>query len=209
MTAAVTIPAPPEPFPLVIQGTAKPVAYACPGCGALFTTYMFGGGPSSDPAAKHMASTHCHRFCGCGASLNKSRTKCDACWGQSLAEREKKVFEKAKRLTIEEYPNQAVYWDGGIGDGLFLNIDDLLDRCEEEGVDLPEYAWAAKEVPLAMNADWLIERALEEHGEGAREEIADKNVPELQNLLDSWCTRQDLKSWQPDYTTAVLLHPQE
>lgn len=200
---------PPEPYPLVIKGATQPVAYACRTCGALFTTYLFGGGHTGCLAAEHVASTHCWHFCACGIYLRKGRTKCDGCWGQILADNEKKAFALARKLTIEEYPNQEVYWDGGIGDGFFLDVSDLLDRCEEESLDIPPYAWAAKEVPLAMNADWLLERALEEHGEGAREEIAEKDLPELQVLLDKWCLRQDLKSWQPDYSTAVLLHPQE
>lgn len=197
----------PEPFPLVIQGSDKPVAFACRECGALFTTYTFGTDLGADLAAKHAASMHCYHHCACGAELRKSRTKCDACWGQELAEKEKKVFARARKLTIEEYPDNPVFWDGAPGDGLFLSICELLDRCEEEGLELPQYVWATREVPFAMNADWLIERALEEQGEGFCYGLA--NEGELQNLLDVWCAKQDLKNWQPDYTMAVLLHPQE
>lgn len=210
MSPATSIPRPPEPFELVIKGTDKPVAFACPECGATYTSLTFGGGEHGILAAKHMASVHCHCYCACGTSIGPSRTKCDVCWAKALEEKESKVFEKAKKVTLEEYPaDKHVYWDGGIGDGYFLNIDEVLDRCEEEGLEVPKYVWACREVPFAMSADWLIERALEEHGEGARDEIASKDERELQALLDSWCRKQDVKSWEVDYSTAILLHPQD
>ena len=209
MSAAVSIPLPPEPYELVIKGMDKPVAFACKTCGATYTSATFGGGELGETAARHMATVHCFHRCVCGAEIGPSRTKCDECWNKTLAEKAEKVFDRAKKVTLEDYPSdQPVYWDG-LGDGYFLHIDELLDRCEEEGLEVPPYVWSCKEVPFRMEADWLLERALDSHGEGALQEIADKETEELQRLLDEWCARQDVKSWQVDYSTAVLLHPQD
>jgi hypothetical protein len=206
MSAAVSLPLPPSPLELVVRGKEKTVAYACPSCGAVFTTYTFGRDSAADQAARYMASAHCHGFCACGETIGKSRSRCDRCWHEHLAASEEKVFQAAKKVRLEDYPAQPVYWNNNDRDGFFIGIDEVLDRCEEEGLEVPKYVWAAREVPFALNADYLIDRAIEDHGEDVRDELADK---ELQTLLDQWCRRQDVKSWQPDYTTAVLLHPEE
>lgn len=216
MSAAVSLPVLPEPHEIVLKAFPdKTVAYACAECGALYSTVIFGGGPEGLVAARHAAQTHCHHFCACGAPVAINRSTCDTCWSARVKEKQEKVFEAATKVTIEEYEDQPIYWEGPpggasmSGDGYFLNIEEFLDRCEEEEVEVPPYVWATKPVPLSMDADFLLESALDEHHEGARDEFPDGAELELQKLLDDWCSKQKVKTWDTDYKRAVLLHPKD
>jgi hypothetical protein len=215
MSAAVSLPQLPDPHEIVLKAYPdKIIAYACADCGAMYATTMFGGGEGGRIAAHHAAQSHCHHFCTCGTPVVVGRTSCNACWLLRLQEREQEVFEAAKKVTIEEYPDQPVYWDGSlhgmmIGDGYFLNIEEFLDRCEEEGVDLPPYVWATRATTLAMSADFLLEHAMQEHHEGARDTLPTDAETELQEILDEWCSKQKTLTWEADYKMAVLLHPKD
>ena len=216
MSAAVSFRALPEPHAVVLkEHPDKTVAYACPDCGALYTGCVFGGGEHGLIAARHAAQRHCHHYCTCGRSVAVGRTTCSDCWDLVLKHKEEKVFEKAEKMTIDEYPgDQPVFWDGppkgsSIGDGYFLNVDDFLERCEEEEVEVPQYIWATTSVPLALSADFLIESAMNEHREDAREAIPSESELQLQHMLDTWCAAQKVKTWQPDYKRAILLHPKD
>lgn len=216
MSAVAPLPILPEPLEVVLKKHPdKVVAFACPDCGALYSTVIYGGGASGLVAARHSAQTHCHHFCECGAPVAVNRTKCSACWKKVVDEKEKKVFEAALKVTIEEYEDQPIYWEGPpsgssmTGDGYFLNIEEFLDCCEEEEVDVPPYVWATKPVAFAMNADFLLEDALQEHPEDARDALSADDERELQKLLDEWCAKQEVKTWVPDYKRAVLLHPED
>lgn len=213
MSAAtsVNIPVPPQALELVIKGQEGTVAFACPTCGNIYTGHSFGGGVPGEEAGRHAAAGCCHRYCDCGAALEKGWSVCSACRSLIQAGKEKKLFEKAKKVTIEEYPADAmVFWEGdlAIGDGYFLNITELLDRCEEEDVEVPKYVWGCKPVPFSMRMDNLVEQALEGHHEDARDQITGAAEKELQDFLTAWCAKQRVKSWNPDYTVAVLLHPE-
>lgn len=216
MSAVASLPIPSEPLEIVLKKYPdRVVAYACANCGALYSTVIFGGGPEGDTAARHAALAHCHHFCTCGSPVPVNRSTCDACWGARVKEKEEKVFELAAKVTLEEYEDQPIYWEGPpggssmSGDGYFLNIEEFLERCEEEEIDVPPYVWATKPVTLSMDASYLLESALDEHHEGARDEFPDGAERELQDLLDAWCAKQKVKSWDVDYKRSVLLHPKD
>lgn len=58
---------------------------------------------------------------------------------------------------------------------------------------------------LSMNAEHVIENALDEHHEEARHKIADSEVERLQVFLNEWCAAQDVKSYFEDRDTAVII----
>lgn len=216
MNAAVSLFVLPEPVEIVLKKHPdRTVGYACADCGAMYTTVTFGGGPDGLLAAHHAAQAHCHHYCSCGQPVVIGRTRCDDCWRTVVGDKEQKVFKAAVKVTIEEYDDQPVYWEsipGGssmTGDGYYLNIEEFLDRCEEEEMDVPEYIWATKPVSLTLDAEYLLENALTEHAEDTRDSISTDAELELQALLDGWCDKQKVKSWEPDYKKAIVLHPKD
>jgi hypothetical protein len=202
-----------EPLELVVKKTPeKAVAYACSECGALFTGAVFGGGENGLLAAKMQAADHCiPRMCGCGSPVQKGWTICQACVKKKDEDKENARFQKAEKLAIADYDG-PVYWgdgpDGSMGEGYYSDIDDLLDRCEEEGIDLPLFVWTSKKVPFRIDADHAIENALSDHHEGAYDKITPAALGQLQDLLDEWCGKQNIESWEPDFSRAVVLQPE-
>ena len=205
-----------EPYEVVLRKVPdKPIAFACGKCGILFTAAVFGGGDGGLIAAEQLAKEHCEpKLCTCGKECKKHYTICQECSDRKQVEKEAAAFEKAKKVSIEEYEGQAVYWEDGppgssCGDGYYSGIDELLDLCEDEGFDLPKYVWATTPVDLHIRAASILENALSEHYEDAYDDLGDKAETELQKLLDEWCAKQKIRSWEKDYGVAVLIQPAE
>jgi hypothetical protein len=123
------------------------------------------------------------------------------------AEKEQKWFEKSQKLRIEEYDG-PVYWDGhagDIGDGYFSDVDALLDYCEQEGMEVPEYVWACAKTDMRLDAESIVESAVEDMYEDAYDSIPNKAMVSLQAYLDTWAKEVNIVSWHDDHSRAVLL----
>lgn len=208
----------PEALELVIKGRDEPVGFACPQCGVMYTVKTFGGGghPDAQQTAKQAAELHCApKLCECGKPLDKKPyTLCSECLEQREVEREHARFEKAAKVSIDDYDGDyAVFWPdgpgGGMGEGFYSNLDELLEIYEDEEMDLPPYVWACKPYELHMDAGGILERAISGHHEDAYDSLNDGAEEELQTLLDFFCKKQNVRSWEPDYTKVVLLQPSE
>ena len=208
-----TIPSPvlpPPPLEIVIRGreSEDPVAYACPTCGMLFV--VPGKQPELREEKMSEASTHCVKHCICGKPLDYHyHLRCKDCRAQMEKDKEKARFAKAERVSIENYEG-PVYWEGhagGLGDGYFGGIDEVIDYCEDDGHTVPEYVWACTPHPFTLSGEALIERELEQQEmyEDAGEGIPDDARQRLQAYLDVWCKEQNITGWQYDYTRAVIL----
>jgi hypothetical protein len=213
--AAPTTPAPPlfppEPLELVIKGRDDdPVAYACPKCGMLFLLKK----DIDEGEREHLAgqaSAHCVKQCACGNALDHHyQLRCKECREKAEKEKERARFEKAERLAIEAWTDTPVYWEGhigGLGDGFFSNIDEVIDYCAEEGLELPEYVWTCSSHEFKLDAGRFIEQELErqEMYDDASEDISEEALTRLQAYMDVWSKEQHLTGWQPDHARAVLL----
>lgn len=113
------------------------------------------------------------------------------------AEREAKAFTKAKPHPSPEDCKLI------LGERVYDGLDDLLGCCDAD--ELPEYVWCAKPMPLALDADRIIENATEDMHESARDQIEKSDVEELQEFLDGWCSRFPVVSYDTDYTQYVLI----
>lgn len=201
---------PPEPLEVVIKGREEPVAYACSRCGIL--RLLNESDTAEERAAKREeAAEHCMKVCVCGGQLDYCyRLRCKDCRAKAEVEKEHKRFDKAEKLALEEYPDEPVFWEGhtgGMGDGYFSGIDEVMDLCEEEGLEVPEYVWACKSKEFKLDADRILESAVEnqEMYEDAGDDIPDDARGRLQAYLDVWAKEIGLRSWSPDHTRAVLL----
>lgn len=205
----------PDPFELVVKGSEHLVGYACHKCGAAFLVHKRKDPALYEAERKHQreqAAEHCVKACPCGQLIERSyHLRCNACYAQMEADKEKARFEKAKKLTIEEYDG-PVYWDGhsgDIGDGYFSDVEALLDYCEQEGRDVPEYAWACDKEEMKLNADGIVENATSNMFEDAYDHVPNKDIVSLQAYLDVWCKEVGLVTWSDDHGRAVLLREPE
>ena len=194
-----------EPLELVVRGEEAAVAFACPTCGAVFSARVSG--------AKDLAKGHCGRACRCGHLLPTATVLCKVCIEKERVEREALLFEKALKISIDDYPDQPVYWEGhtgSMGFGFFENIDELCDVFDEEreeppnrALQFPKYVWACVPKPLEISAEALVQSAVE--GNNGSEVVGPEAVEWLQTLLDGWMKEQGARSWFPDFSRAVLL----
>ena len=188
-----------EALELVVRGHEDRVAFACSTCGAIF--------PSGVENAETLAREHCVRLCRCGNLLLDGLSLCANCTARERADREGRLFEVAKKIAVEDYPDEPVYWEGQAGSmglGFFLNIDELLDYCEEEQIEHPKYVWACTPRPLRVPTDAVLEAAVGEHNVGL-EDLNPEAVGDLQEFLVGWCKEQNIRTWFPDFERAVLL----
>jgi hypothetical protein len=206
----------PDPLELIVKGHDDHlIGYACPKCGAVFLVAK-----RSDPKMyearkedeRNHAAEHCVKDCVCGKLIDRSyRLRCDACLAQMDADKEQKLFEKSKKLTIEEYDG-PVYWEGrsgDMGDGYFSDVEALLDHCESEGMDPPDYVWTCDKNEMKLDAESIIENAVSEMYEDAFDSIPKKALDSLQAYLDVWCQEVNIVSWHDNHATAVLLREPE
>lgn len=198
-----------QPLEVILEVDGRLVAWACPKCGLLF---ILGANDTEEDHKRkvHEAAAHCVKDCACGKPLDwHYNLRCKDCRAAAEVEKEKTRFTKAEKLALEDYEG-PVYWEGhmgGLGDGYFSSYDEVLDYCEDEGLSVPEYVWACAPHPFTLNAEEIIEHALErqEMYEEAGEAITDDARERLQSYLTVWAREQNITGWQYDHKRAVLL----
>lgn len=205
---------PPPALDVIIRGQEDPVAYACPTCGQLFILSRRDSVEERVRKAQ-AAAHHCVKECVCGKPIDYHYyLRCKDCRLEAEVQKEQERFEKAEKLTIEAYDG-PVYWEtgcsGDMGDGYFSDVDSLLDYCEQEGIDVPEYVWACASSSFQLEADAIIEHALERQDayEDAFDSIKDDARARLQAYLTVWTKEVDLTFWHDDHSRAVLLREAE
>lgn len=128
---------------------------------------------------------------------------------EALAEAER--FAAADKIAAADYTG-PVFWRGGpasrglmVGEGFFDDVADLLDACDAEGIEPPEYAWACHRDVPSTDAERLIEDALEGHVETAGDSITSEHQHALEAFLTRWWQESGAGTWRPSYQLAVVL----
>ena len=130
----------------------------------------------------------------CGVETRRYWLRCDPC-------SEKRKYEKAEKLTKWDGP---VYRDGyGHRDGFFYDVGDLLEDCEAEGVNPPEWVFICKEKKHEIDPDQVIESMFDDAYEEAYEDLVD--VEELREFIKDWNDKQNIVTYYPDYSRVLLL----
>ena len=135
---------------------------------------------------------YCHKI------IPKGRLKCDCAEQRQIDELEEKEREKETLGNAIEKPASEfeMYYSDCFSDndGYFEDFDEFFDnwkyQLEEGEVDdnkRPEFVYGTFAIDMKIDADDIVENALEDFYEDARWEIADKSMEELQNYLDKWC----------------------
>jgi hypothetical protein len=176
--------------------------YLCGKCGAYrdigFAPIADGKGHTFTPEERlKLTEASAERCCNykcnkCGVATKQFFNECDKCrdarWDSERIEKEAAAFAKAKERT--DYAGPFMF-----NDRYFADMEAVLDHCECRDIEVPEYLWVPEEMVLSMDADNIIESALEEHYEGADDNIDKDARKELQNRLDAWCVKQCIRSY--------------
>lgn len=125
-------------------------------------------------------------------------THCHVCI-EAHVEANAKAAEENRIRTAKRVP--AAAWTGPVHNpaqgqfGWHANIEELRgDLLEEE---MPTWVWGAKVYKLRLNAQNILESALEEASEQAAEEGSLK-ASDLQKVLDAWCEASEIEWWEQD-----------
>lgn len=179
-----------NPHPLVKQGEGTPVAQYCTECG---TVYRLGDGPQGDAAAEQCCRPYQCREC--GEETPRYRLVCDRCEGKRLDAQEVERFAAAERVPFSA-ATTLLYDPAG---GRYVSPDEAEDDPPAGG-----YAYLCTSYRLWLNAQEIVDDALEsqEHHDGA--EVGRALILELQAYLDAWLERTDVETWTPDYSRVVL-----
>lgn len=123
------------------------------------------------------------------------------------------AFEKAQKIPAREYKGWICRPDGEEEPnyGYHKSVDDLMRTLLNRDCDLPQFVWATMAEGLSLNADWILEEALEEHHENARDQISREAEEALQALLDGWLKRPDVKvtTYHEDRSRAVVFDDED
>ncbi len=126
-------------------------------------------------------------------------------WDQKRARREQEAFAKAKKIAAKDYTGW-VSWPGApVNAQFFKSIDELREHCKKFDKPVPEFVWACTPEPLKLDADGILDQALEDHFDGARGNISEAEEARLQTFLDEWAAAQEIVSWHEDESRAVIL----
>jgi hypothetical protein len=98
-----------------------------------------------------------------------------------------------------------VYWKGhGDKDGYFRSVAELIEWCADQEIALPQFVKACRAFGLELDAEYIIDCALENHHEDAGENITDAERAELQKLLDEWSKRTGVISYEETNDEIIL-----
>jgi len=105
---------------------------------------------------------------------------------------EQTKISKAIRCDYDDVPEdqkEMMYSSSyGYNEGYFTKMEELIDYCEEEEIEIPEYVWSTSRIDLSLDAYSILEDACSDLHEEAFGSV--DNIDELQKYLDAWCDRQ-------------------
>ena len=148
------------------------VAWFCTNCGTVYK--------SKDDAERCVVrNRHWHRHCprpdsiksctnwaceDCGVECTAFQWYCHKCIDKHRTDPDDEKLAKAE--VVENYPSdQGVFWNGDY----HQSIEDLIDHCEYNGIDIPDRVWATSPTPFSVSADNVLEHAFEQWSEGCED----------------------------------------
>jgi len=154
----------------------------------------------------------------CGEALNRKDYQCE-CDGakverlQKAVQAETEKFEKSSKLKYDDETILAMDMlyseDYTCNEGYFTDWADFFENWNdhhEPGDERPMYVWGTEALQFALDADRLIENALEDHYEDAGDQIDHADRKELQETLDDWCRMSaDFKTYFQTVKYSVLI----
>lgn len=205
---------------IIRKADSKLVGYACPSCGIIYSIL---GDEEPDRVQAEASATACcpPRKCTvCNArpvDRASSSTLCEECGKLNAVKVEEERLAAAAKVA-ETLWTGPVYWPNApfIGDhgAHYWSSTSVLrtdvskrnsQRVAEKlpPIPMPTYVYATKPIPFELSAQDAVEAALERHSEAVV--ITEDRVKELQVLLNDWAQKQNVQSYEEDFTKAVML----
>lgn len=126
--------------------------------------------------------------------------RCGVCRAKREAAAEAERFAKATKITPTDYPpDRPVFFVNG----KYRPLGEIDLEYDPPG----DYVWATREVKFEPCVDGMIENALDDHHEDARQEITDEEMTELTDFVAKWAEGTGVRSYEVDYTRAIVLTP--
>jgi len=196
-----------EVFVRYPDGKERFTGHACGTCGILSSVTSFIGTEEElTKLTKDAATRCCNPTCRvCGKQTERYHKLCSECRHKQFNERarleEEQRRAKAEKVSYVDYKGGGVFLD----DRFFESVGDVLEHCECDAVDPPQDVWGAIEIPFCLDADHVVDNALDDHHDGAGDDLSNASVKELQELLDGWCQKQGIVSYEADWSTLVIM----
>jgi hypothetical protein len=206
-----------ELAPIDIVLRAKPdevIGYSCPICGNYASPAIYAcRRDEAHRAAKDQAQRCCQRVCDdCNAPMAPDDAHycyCLTCRRKREAEREDERIAKATRVPEAEYDGPVFDpAEGGSQEGYYPSLSELRDNYDDVCETPPPQVWACTITKLELDAERILESALDGHHEDAADYIHDPDDT-LQKLLDHWIEEcgSSVESYFADYSRLVILDP--
>ena len=182
----------------------KAALYACGVCGKCYSPKSVGEQNAIDMAEK-CCDPKAYTCKVCGIEVPSYRTMCER-------HAEQARLRKAVQIDEKDWsdPVQLDGAPGGWGEGYFFDTDDLRESWEDYSwvetspqVPVPAYCWPCTSSPLALNAESLLEQAVDDMHEDAADQIVDADG--LYEFIEAWNSRQTCVTWYPDMSRVVVL----
>jgi len=115
----------------------------------------------------------------------------------------------AEKVRYQEY-DAPVFVEDAEGhparanEGFFSDVGDVIESFgdDADGHDVDTLlVWGSRAIEFHLDADAIVENALEDHHEDA--EVSTRDVGTLQELLDDWVSTRSVTSYEPDYGVLV------
>lgn len=138
----------------------------------------------------------------CGETVQRLHwLQCDACRAAKAEEADQARWDRAVKVAALEYDG-PVYDDDH--DRHHHSIQDLIDEIEDDPELGRPRVYACTKHRTQMDANAIIEHAVEEQYEDAASHVSDEATEALQAMLDTWCAAYGLTHYEADYSRAVV-----
>ena len=186
------------PRALVFSDTGETVMFACGSCGNCYSTAIYACSRDRAAQVAYRAADECcaPRHCACGAQIEKQWTACASC-------RLRSKLQRASVVTDYSGPVFADGYCGGWGDGYFADVEELIEACATYDVAPPAFCNPCKPLPLALDAESILERACEDQHEDAMDQIVGADA--LIAAIEAFNSAQTCVSYWPEYSQVIVM----
>lgn len=131
------------------------------------------------------------------------------CMKVEKRENEIRLREMATHYTMGTAPKEYIkYLYSNIypyNNGYFDDIDELEAYCRDKNIEMPLYVWGTYEVEFDLDADTIVEQALEESYEGAMNNVDEVELEKLQEACDDFGKAHNglLNSYCVNYSVCI------
>lgn len=153
----------------------------------------------------------------CGKIIPRPQYQCEDCRYIREQQEEERRLEKAEKIEpdSEKALSFKVMYSEAIGDdenGFFQDWESFfetfydLELDAEEDLPRPTYVWGTTERWLRLDADRVLENALDDFYESAASDIGENGYRALQDVLDKWIDEHgNIASYDVSYKTAIRI----